>query len=153
MLELPHAVVGSVIAAKIGNPVLAFPLAVASHFALDLVPHWNPHLNSELKTYGKLTHKTVFFICLDITAAVLATGFLASTFLPNTNTFTMVMLGGLMGILPDLVEAPYFFFGVRLPLIHWLLRFQKSIQNDAHPIIGLTTQVLLLAAAFWWALN
>lgn len=153
MLELPHAVVGAVLAAKIGNPALAVPFAIASHFALDLVPHWNPHLNTELKQYGHLTHKTTFFIVLDVTAAIIATFFLASYFFPDTQMVTLIFLGALMGILPDLVEAPYFFFGIKIPYVDKLLVFQKSIQNDAHPIIGLLIQVLVLAAAFWWIFN
>ena len=49
MLETPHVAVGAAIAASIPNPLIAIPLAFASHFALELVPHWNPHLNTELK--------------------------------------------------------------------------------------------------------
>lgn len=153
MLELPHAVVGAVLAAKIGNPALAVPFAIASHFALDLIPHWNPHLNTELKKHGRLTHKTTFFIVLDVAAALVTTILLASYFSPDTRMVTLILLGALMGILPDLVEAPYFFFGIKIPYVDKLLAFQKSIQNDAHPIIGLSTQVLVLLAAFWWILN
>lgn len=49
MLETPHVLIGAAIATKVGNPFLAIPLAFASHFVLETVPHWNPHLNTETK--------------------------------------------------------------------------------------------------------
>jgi len=49
VLETPHVVVGAAIATKIANPFISLPLAFASHFLLEKVPHWNPHLNTEKK--------------------------------------------------------------------------------------------------------
>jgi hypothetical protein len=54
VLETPHVVVGAAIATKVANPALAIPLAFASHFVLEKIPHWNPHLNTELKKFGRL---------------------------------------------------------------------------------------------------
>lgn len=39
MLITPHATLGAAIAVQVGGPI-ALPLAVASHFALDMIPHW-----------------------------------------------------------------------------------------------------------------
>lgn len=150
VLELPHTVVGAAIAAKIGNPALSLPLALASHFALDLLPHWNPHLNTELNRLGKLSGKTVAFIATDVILSLTGGFLIASTVLPDQNQFAIVILGSFMGILPDLVEAPHFFLGIRWEPIERLIRFQKSIQNDAPPFLGILTQVLLLAAVFAW---
>lgn len=150
MLELPHTVVGAVIAAKIGNPALALPLSLASHFALDLVPHWNPHLNAEMKRFGKVTRRTTLFIAGDVTLSLAAGFLIASGFLPNYDKVSFVLAGALMGVLPDLVESPHFFFNQHWGPIEKLVKFQKSIQNDAPPIWGVATQLLLLVASFVW---
>lgn len=150
MLELPHTVVGAAIAAKVGNPALALPLALASHFALDLLPHWNPHLNTELNRLGKLSRKTVTFIATDVALSLAGGLLIAGTVLPDRNQFVIVILGAFMGILPDLVEAPHFFLGLHHPWILRLVKFQKSIQNDTPPFLGILTQVLLLVAVFAW---
>lgn len=150
MLELPHTVVGAAIAAKIGNPALSLPIALASHFVLDLLPHWNPHLNTELKNHGKITSRTTLFVATDVFLSLAGGLLIASTVLPDTNRFILVILGALMGILPDLIEAPYFFLGLRWEPIERLIKFQKSIQNDARPFLGVLTQVILLAAVFAW---
>ncbi|MFH1971517.1 MAG: hypothetical protein ABIJ05_04005, partial [Patescibacteria group bacterium] len=58
MLETPHIIVGAAIASKITNPLLSIPISFVSHFVLEKVPHWNPHLNSETEKYGKPTKKS-----------------------------------------------------------------------------------------------
>lgn len=153
MLELPHVIIGATIAAKIGNPALALPLALASHFALDVLPHWNPHLNSELKKHGRVTVRTSTFVAIDGIGSLVAGFAIASTVLPNINHFVIVILGAFLAVLPDVVEAPHFFLGWHHNLILKLLRFQKSIQTDAPPAIGITSQIVLVAAALWWLFN
>ena len=39
MLSISHAVTGAFIAVKIGNPVLAFPLIILSHYLEDSIHH------------------------------------------------------------------------------------------------------------------
>lgn len=150
MLELPHAVVGAAIAAKVGNPALALPLAFASHFVLDMVPHWNPHLNTELREKGKLSFKTNLIISGDVLLSLVGGILIASTALPDREGFTIIMLGALMGVLPDALEAPYFFLRWKYPFVEQLLKFQKMIQSDANKFWGLLTQVVTLVAVFWW---
>jgi hypothetical protein len=41
MLLTPHVLVGTAIASVIPNPLIAAPLSFISHFAGDLVPHWD----------------------------------------------------------------------------------------------------------------
>lgn len=153
VLELPHTLVGAAIATKIGNPALSLPLALASHFALDLIPHWNPHLNTEIRENGKISSKTTLIIASDVLLSLVAGFYIASNQLPDKTGFTIVILGALMGILPDLAEAPYFFLEFRWKPIEKLLKFQKSIQNDAPPFVGLATQIIIMGAVFLWLNN
>lgn len=143
MLETPHVALGAAIAVAIPNPLISIPLAFASHFLLDMTPHWNPHLNTETKKYGHLTNRTLVIIALDLTVAVLLTLFLAKG---NTN----ILLCSFAAILPDVVEGPYFLWGIRNKYIDIWMRFQKSIQTDANVFWGLLTQVLTLGASFYW---
>lgn len=153
MLELPHAVVGAAIAAKVGNPALALPLALASHFVVDALPHWNPHLNRELKEHGRITSRTTTFVVVDVVGSLIAGFGIASTVLPDITHFWVVILGAFLAVLPDVVEAPYFFLRKEYAFVGRLIAFQKSIQNDTSPLVGLTTQAILVAAALWWVFS
>lgn len=153
VLETPHAIVGAAIAAKIGNPYLAIPLAFASHFILDKVPHWNPHLNTEIKKFGKPTLNSTIFIVLDVVAALVLGFFLASSALPDQSRAIQILLGAFAGVLPDVVEAPYFYLGLKNEMLLKWLQFQKSIQVDTTIVPGLMTQFITIVAAFWWVFN
>lgn len=150
VLELPHTVIGATIAYKIGNPYLSLPLALLSHFALDLLPHWNPHLNTEIREKGKLSRKTQIIIVGDVVLSVVAGVAIASLALPDKMAFTYIILGAFLGVLPDVVEGPYFFLKMNLPFVDKLMKFQKMIQNDAAPFLGLLTQVILISLCVWW---
>lgn len=150
VLETPHVVVGAAIAAKVGNPYLAIPLAFVSHFVLDKVPHWNPHLNTEIKKYGKPTKATTALIIFDVLLSLVLGGLIAAAALPNQTQAFIILLGGFAGVLPDVIEGPYFFLGVKNELIMKWLAFQKSIQVDTSIIPGIATQIVTVAAAFWW---
>lgn len=142
MLETPHVALGIVIATAIPNPLISLPLVFLSHFALDMTPHWNPHLNSETKKFGHLTDKTLLIISLDLACAVILTVFLAKT---NINLY----LASFISILPDLVEGPYYLFGYKNKYLEVWRTFQKSIQTDANVFWGLLTQALVLFGSLY----
>ena len=54
MTATGHAIIGTVIAAKVGNPALAIPLAIASHFIADAIPHWDIATHRKEKTKSNL---------------------------------------------------------------------------------------------------
>ncbi|MGD8743990.1 MAG: hypothetical protein PVJ52_00150 [Candidatus Woesebacteria bacterium] len=150
MLETPHVVVGAAIATKIPNPYVSIPLAFASHFVLEKVPHWNPHLNTELGKYGKVTRKSRVIVTIDATLALLFGITIASRALPDTLHFLTIISACLFSILPDLVEAPYFFLGYRSERIKKWIGFQKSLQVDWDFLPGTLTQIITFVAALWW---
>jgi hypothetical protein len=153
VLETPHAVVGAAIATAIPNPLIAIPLAFLSHFALDMTPHWNPHLNTEKKKYGHITKQSTMIIVGDVVLALVVGGFLAARVLPDSGHATTILFSSFAGVLPDVIEGPYFFLNWKTKFIEQWLKFQKSIQNDAGPVLGLSTQVITLLASFWWILK
>ncbi|MEK7061040.1 MAG: hypothetical protein AAB954_00060 [Patescibacteria group bacterium] len=150
MLETPHALLGAAIAVKLGNPALSIPLAFASHFILERVPHWNPHLNAETDKYGKPTKNSTIIVVIDSSLALILGSAIAFS-QPNTLMIINVLLSSFAAVLPDLIEAPYFFLRVRNnKYIKRWIKFQKSIQIDAPPFLGLLTQFLTIAATFLW---
>lgn len=149
MLETPHVALGAAIAVAIPNPLISIPLAFASHFILDMTPHWNPHLNTETKKYGHLTNSTLLIIGLDLACAAVFTGFVAYNALPNNSLFANIVLSSFAAILPDIVEGPYFLWGWRNKYINIWMKFQKAIQADANVFWGLLTQILTMAAAVY----
>jgi len=150
MLETPHVALGAAIAIKVGNPYLAIPLALASHFLLEKVPHWNPHLNTEMKKHGHLTNKTKLIIALDTTLALGLGIIVALKALPNSSLSILVIASSFASIIPDLLESPYFIFGVRNKYIQRWIALQKKIQIDTTPFWGILTQVVVLLSTLYW---
>lgn len=150
MLETSHVIVGATIATKVVNPILSLPLAFGSHFVLDRTPHWNPHLNTELKKHGNVTKNTTKIVALDVALALASGTFIASQALPDTNRFFIIMFASFLSVLPDVVEGPYFFLRMKGKKIERWIKFQKSIQYDIPIIPGLLTQVLTIATCFYW---
>jgi len=153
VLETPHAIVGAAIASKIPNPLISLPLAFASHFVLDRVPHWNPHLNTELKNHGKVTEKSKQIIALDVVTALTFGISISFMNLPDQNAAINVLLGSFIAVLPDLIEGPYFFWNIKTRAVDKWLKFQKSIQTDTTPVPGLTIQLVTVIMAIWWIIN
>ena len=153
MLETPHVVIGAVIATKIGNPFISLPLAFASHFVLEKIPHWNPHLNTEKKKYGKVTKNSTYLVAVDVVISLIIGFSLAFRVMPNTYHAVTILLACFVSVLPDVIEGPYFFFDFRNKYIKKWIAFQKSLQVDASPIPGLATQIVTVFSALWWILR
>lgn len=154
MLTIPHAIVGVAIVSQVPSAIVSLPLAFMSHFVLDMVPHWNPHLNTEIKKYGKVTKLSKFIIYADSTIAVTIT-LLLSLFLSERGLISpfLVFAGAFMGVMPDLMEFPYFFLGARDKISKTLLKFQKSIQTDVSPLPGILTQIALVLFSLIWIIR
>lgn len=153
MLETPHIYVGAAIATKVANPMLAVPLALGSHFVLDMLPHWNPHINREIKQYGTPTKKSKFLILFDSCFGLFSGVLIAFSFYPDIAKALAVLLCCFAAVLPDVVEIPYYFFNRdKKWAVSWI-RWQKSIQNDVGPIPGLLTQLVVVIASIVWMLN
>jgi len=153
MLETPHVLVGAAIASKIPNPLISIPLALASHFLLEKIPHWNPHLDTETKKYGQPTKKSTIITIIDSTIALFSGSYIACLALPNTGHALTIFFACFFSILPDLVEAPYFFLNFRKDILKRWIKFQKSIQIDTGPLLGLFTQLVVIIASLLWIKN
>ena len=119
MLLTNHVLSGALIGAVVRRPVPAFVLGVASHFALDAVPHWGP-----FRGRRELLRVAV----PDGLTALTAMTALAAAAPPHRRlTFTAAMLGA---ALPDADKPAQLLFG-RSPWPAAVGRFHGRIQDEA----------------------
>jgi len=147
VLELPHTLIGAAIGIKTGNPFLAFPLALISHILVDLIPHWNPSLCTEVEKYGRPKKNSMLIIIGDSTLALITGLAIAAMVLPDWRLFLVIIFSCFFAVLPDLVEAPYFFFNYKPKILKHLISWQHNHQGRASMIPGLLIQVLTIVLA------
>lgn len=150
MLETPHVFVGVAIATAIPNPLIAIPLSFASHFVLEMIPHWNPHLNTETEKFGSPTKKTTAITAVDATIALVSGSFFAYKALPDVSQTITILACSFAAVLPDVMEGPYFFLHKKSNWIKKWIHFQKSLQSDTGPIFGMLTQIVTILAVIFW---
>lgn len=119
MLITNHVVAGALIGAAVPQPAKAFVVGVASHFAMDAMPHWgHPDYSVFLKVavvdglFGLATMATI-----------------ARAAPPERRA--AVVAGMLGACLPDADKPSILFFG-RSPFPGWVDEIHKHIQNEAH---------------------
>ncbi len=139
MTATGHALIGTVIAAKIGNPALAAPIALASHFAADALPHWDTGYHRTHKSKRK------FFIqsALDVIFGFVLSYLLINLFFPTTNlTYAFFII--LMAQLPDWLTAPYLFFDMKFAPFCWIYKLQKHFDRSLGMPWGVLNQVVVV---------
>jgi len=133
------------------HPALAIPLAMGSHFILDIAPHWNPHLHHETIKYGQPTKKSIIIVIADSSLALLVGSYIAYKALPNTALALTILAACLAAVLPDLIEAPYYFLKKKSALIEKWIAWHRSIQAGTSKVkFGLISQLLTIIIALWW---
>lgn len=134
MLSFTHMMVGAAIASKV-SPAIGLPLAFASHFALDAVPHYD----------GLYPRKP--FEILPILQLILDFGLgiilLSRLSVDNQNQYYMV-LAALVAISPDILSGLYISFNGRLmgwmkTMHDWHMLIQKYRPSVG---VGLVTTLL-----------
>lgn len=139
MTATGHALIGTVIAAKIGNPALAVPIALASHFVADAFPHWDTGY------HRKQNGKRKFFIqsIIDVLAGFVLSFALISVFFPQTNLIYAFFII-LVAQSPDWLTAPYLFFDMKFAPFCWFYRFQKIFDRSIGMPWGVIDQVAIV---------
>ncbi|MDO8460976.1 MAG: hypothetical protein Q7S38_00890 [bacterium] len=139
MTATGHAVIGTVIAAKIGNPALAIPIALLSHIAADLFPHWDSGTNGKKKSRRRMFIESAIDVCIGF-AVSYAILFL---FFPNTSliyAFFMIIVAQSF----DWISAPYYILKIKFLPLKWFYEFQSSINSKLDKPWGIINQVAVL---------
>lgn len=140
MTATGHALIGTVIAAKIGNPALAIPIALGSHFLADALPHWDTGTNRHKKS------KTRFFIesFADLTIGFVLSWLLIVLFFPSTNLlYAFIMI--IVSQSPDWLTAPYLFLNWNFPPFSTIYNCQKKFDTELDLPWGFINQVAVVA--------
>jgi hypothetical protein len=117
MLVTNHVLSGAVIGAVIRRPVPAFLLGVASHFALDAVPHW-----------GKFGNGLLRVAVPDGLIGLATIGAMAAVAPPGRRPAVLAAMAG--AALPDLDKPSKLFFG-RSPYPRAVDQFHMAVQHEA----------------------
>lgn len=147
MVAINHALTGAFAAVAIGRPALALPAAFLSHFVIDSLPHWNYQI-----PYGPKLRQTI--IGFDLIASTLILLFLG---LALDIDFWLFLLGGLLGMLPDVMWLPYIISGRPSPRdkdtpLHILRRFHVKVQwseTTKGLIVEVAWFILMLSAVLY----
>lgn len=139
MTATAHAVIGTVIAAKIGNPALAMPLALLSHLAADMVPHWDTAFDSAIKDRRRILIETIGDVILGFSLSYSIIVFL----FPQTNLiYAFIMI--IIAQFPDWMFAPYYFFGWKN--FKWAYDLGKNTNINLDKPWGIITQIVSVTA-------
>ena len=139
MTATGHAVIGTVIAAKIGNPALAIPIALLSHIAADLFPHWDSGTNGKNKSRRRMFVESALDVCIGFAVSYVILFF----FFPNTSliyAFFMIIVSQSF----DRISAPYYIFKIKLLPFEWFYKFQSLTNSRLDKPWGIINQVAVL---------
>lgn len=154
MLATSHALAAGIILKTIPDPKIALPLALASHFALDLIPHWDFAYNNNrpsqaLTLKNEKNHlQLAFYAGLDVIFGFVLTLFLFRDLNPLLLSTTIFFAQ-----LPDWIEMPYYFFGLQLKPSIWAKKMQKRIHSRAALPWGLVSQIVVIVPLLWWVIS
>lgn len=139
MTATSHAIIGAVIAAKIGNPAIAIPVAILSHIAADAFPHWDTGTNRLKKNRSRFFLETLIDVALGLIISFILLRFL----FPSTDliyAFVIILASQAL----DWSTAPFNFFNTQSPPFSTLYYFQKTFDNRLDKPWGIIGQVAIL---------
>jgi hypothetical protein len=139
MTATAHAIIGTVIAAKVGNPVLAVPIALASHIIADAIPHWDTATNLNKKGRKKVIADSVYDLIVGFVLSYLLILFL----FPETSiTYALIIILVSQGL--DWLMVPYRLFNINFFLFRWSYKFQKLFDNSLDKPWGIINHIAVL---------
>ena len=97
MTATNHVLTGALIGSLVTNPLIALPLALASHLALDMIPHYGNKV-MKINTF-------VPYLLVDMTLAALL---LLSILANQPHNYWLMIACGILASSPDLLSIPYF---------------------------------------------
>lgn len=156
MVLSTHAVAGAALAQLIpSNPALGFGLAVASHFLLDMIPHWDYSLSSLGQSVGGSELNKKIKSGPALIADFLKTGadgFLGLIlafliFYPQSGSAVFALVIGVIGgVLPDFLQFIFYRykpFWLR-PVQYFHLWVHAKSNLNHRPVPGVLSQVLIM---------
>src|SRR5665213_1251339 len=133
MILIPHEIVGAAITNLFPNhPVFGFSLALASHYALDMIPHSDYDLDglieSDTKTVQGILRNVkarldALWVCFDLSLGAYLSILI---FARDEKTLYLTLFGIVAGVLPDFLQ----FFYLKWKNQPWI--FTQKIHDFFH---------------------
>lgn len=139
MTATNHALTGTAIGLIVGEPLLALPLALLSHYALDVIPHFGLGDEAVFKTGGfKIYLLTEAIVCFLIVLGV---------FIFRPENWLLAVTCAFLAAAPDLLSINRFqkVNAGKVWQAGWYTSFAKHIQWFERPI-GAVVEVAWAAA-------
>jgi hypothetical protein len=150
MVATPHMVLGAAIGKAVRRPWLAWPLAFASHFLLDYIPHLDSH-GLFGREQGGPTLPEAAVALADVAVGVVLVGWLV-----RRQPLGRVMVGGaFFAILIDLLDNMPLWGDAftTWPGTAWLSAWHHMSESNVTPdqwLLGVGTQVTTVVIAMWF---
>lgn len=154
MFLTTHALASGLLAEKISNPLVTYPLILVTHFLMDSLPHWDfgSYAGEELQKKGQIKSlrkriKLGILGAIDISLALI----LAYLVFRKIILVKPEIIGGvLVGLLPDFLEVPPLFLNWRpFPLNKFEEFHSHRLHKSAKFPLGLLPQIIILILVFW----
>jgi len=101
-----HGATAMLVAKAVPNPILAFLLALVSHFILDFIPHGDEHILKKHFSSGQNLRRITGVASLD---GIILAGFLVLFLWVGPTVSTSTIIASLLGsLLPDALQGLYF---------------------------------------------
>ena len=148
MTATSHALIGTMIATKVGDPALALGLSFASHFVADLVPHWDLGTHWREKSKGNLRIEATADVLLGFALSLILYSLLVDIEATTTADFVLIFAAIIVSQAPDWLTAPYLMFGKGFPISDFMYQIQHKLNNKLDKPWGIITQVVALILLF-----
>ncbi len=144
MTATSHAIIGTFIAVRFIDPVVAVSLAVVSHYLLDIVPHWDSGTNRRQKSEKRFLTEAIIDASISLVVSFLIYYYIFGL----TNYFYLYLVVG-FSLLPDIVTMlTRFVFKKKSPLWNWNNRLQSKLNQKLALPWGILTQIIVIGAVY-----
>lgn len=147
MFLIIHVLLGALIGMQYQSILLIIIFAFATHFLLDVIPHWDSIFDNDYfkKNFvAKLHVASVLIVTVDVILALCLTWYLYSVLGSG-----LVLVGALVSMAPDFLKLGYF---TPLKRVGWYKRhllWHAKIQRQTGALYGLFTQVVTAGLLVW----
>lgn len=139
MTATAHALIGTILASQIPNPLIAVPIAILSHIPADIIPHWDAGTHEDTKKRSLIRNEAIIDVVLGFFVSYLLAYFL----FPETNLiYIFIMINA--SLLLDWLSAPCYFFKWRIFPFKQVCSFQQAHNHKLDKPWGIITQVIVV---------
>lgn len=96
-----HTVIGAAIGSAVGQPLLSFSLAFASHLLVDMIPHGDGFIANNFFVQKRKRRQALAYVTIDAVCSVLLLLFLINT--KDLESLRALSWGVFGGVLPDVL--------------------------------------------------